>query len=75
MIDFHALLTRIATLRERGVGGEALEDALEAVLSGDAIDGLRWLYVECEQQRALLRWALAELDAEVSELEELGAAA
>lgn len=82
MTDFSDLLTWITTLRDLGVGGEALEESLESLLaqSGeprglDPIDTLRMLYVDSDVHRPLARWALAELDAEVSELEEVGLAA
>jgi hypothetical protein len=82
MNDFDDLLCWITTLRDLGVGGEELEESLDALLADtghprglDAIDILRTLYVESDAHRPMVRWALAELDAEVSELEEVGLAA
>jgi hypothetical protein len=75
------LLTRIDALRNQGLGGERFEDALDALLAPslsalDTIDRLRMLYVEnSDANKALVRWALAELDAEVAELEAVGVAA
>ncbi len=76
------LLTRIDALRNQGLGGERFEDALSAILAPtlspllETIDRLRMLYVEnSDANKALVRWALAELDAEVAELEEVWVAA
>jgi hypothetical protein len=75
MMSFDLLLARITMLRTQGVGGERLEAALDAYLREDTLDVLRWLYVEVDAaRRSMVRWALAQLDAEVSEMEDLGLA-
>ena len=82
MSEFDDLLGWITTLRDLGVGGQELEESLDALLADagyprglDTMDTLRMLYVESDEHRPLARWALAELDAEVAELEEVGLAA
>ncbi|RMG10682.1 MAG: hypothetical protein D6731_16980 [Planctomycetota bacterium] len=72
MMDFEGLLARLSVLRERGVGGEDLLRSLGAWLPDDVLFALRGLYVERGDLRPLVRWALAELDAEVGELEAVG---
>ena len=76
MTDLNALLDRIATLKDRGIGGGDLEQALADFMPQHVgiLDTLRILYLEGVQHR-LVRWALRELDAEVSELEAVGVAA
>ena len=73
------LLSRIAALRTENRGGELFERELTGALSAahpdDLLYTLRWLYTEVDAgRRSLVRWALAQLDAEVSELEDLGLA-
>ena len=70
MKDRNALVDRIAALKERGIGGEDLEAALAAHMPQHlaTLDTLRILYLE-GVQHPLVRWALRELDAEVSELD------
>lgn len=80
MTYFDDLVARIETLHDQGVGGEDLEQALESFLTGeraplDPMDALRALYLQRTAGRSLIRWALAELDSEVVDLEEVGLAA
>ena len=66
-------------LRTQNKGGERFERELGGLLAAahpdDLLYTLRWLYTEVDAGRhSLVRWALAQLDAEVSELEDLGLA-
>jgi len=80
MSRFQELLEQVETYRERGVGGDRLQEALDAVElppeeALDATDALRTVYsASDEDSRALARWALTELDSEVGDLEDLGLA-
>jgi len=70
----------IDLLKACGVGGDRLQEALDAVElppeeALDATDALRTVYsASDEASRALARWALTELDSEVGDLEDLGLA-
>jgi hypothetical protein len=78
MTQFRELLDQVATLRSHGVGGDQLQEALDDAFDCapedalDATDALRTIYTESEDHRSLARWALIELDSEVSEFEDLG---
>lgn len=77
MTQFSSLLQTVATLRRQGIGGERLQDALDDAFdlppeeALDAEDALRTLYTDSLDHRDLARWALNELDSEISEFEEL----
>jgi len=73
------LLSRIAALRTENRGGERFARELASTFAeahpDDLLYTLRWLYTEVDDgRRSLVRWAHAQLDAEVSELEDLGLA-
>lgn len=77
MTQFRALLKTVATLRQQGVGGDQFQTALDDAFDlppEDALDpedALRTLYTDSNDHRELARWALNELDSEISEFEEL----